>query len=174
MHHRRSGLMFATAAICFAVSLPGAAQSRATVTVADYERAEKFLNYNTNPLVTNGAVRANWMSDDRFWYRNQTANGHEFILVDAAKATKLPAFDHAAVAKTLTTIMGKPVTAERFPFQQITFSADVQSFWFDSDLKRWTCDVRGQHCAGVDRPAPLANSVLSPDGKLAAFLRDYN
>src|SRR5688572_30740615 len=134
MHRRLSGLL-STAAICVAVSLPGAAQSRTPVTVADYERAEKFLNYNTNPLVTNGAVRANWMPGDRFWYRNQTANGHEFILVDAAKATRLPAFDHAAVAKTLTTSMGKPVTEERFPFQQITFSADVQSFWFDSDLK---------------------------------------
>ena len=70
----------------FAVTLPGSAQSRAAVTVADYERAEKFLNYNTNPLVTNGAVRANWMPGDRFWYRNQTATGSEFILVDAAKA----------------------------------------------------------------------------------------
>ncbi len=27
---------------------------------------------------------------------------------------------------------------------------------------------------GADRPAPVANSVLSPDGKLAAFMRDYN
>ncbi len=125
MHHRRSCFILATAAICFAVTLPGAAQSRAAVTVADYERAEKFLAYNTNPLVTNGAVRANWMPGDRFWYRNQTATGNEFILVDAAKATRAPAFDHAAVAKALTTVMGKPVTTERLPFQQITFAADL-------------------------------------------------
>ena len=174
MHYRRSGLFFAIAALGLAATMPGAAQTRATVTVADYERAEKFLNYNTNPLVTSGAVRANWMPGDRFWYRNQTATGQEFILVDAAKATKMPAFDHAAVAAALTTVMGKPVTAARFPFQQIAFAADGQSFWFDSDLKRWTCDVRGTHCAGADRPAPAANSVLSPDGKLAAFLRDHN
>ena len=62
--------------IRLAPTLPGAgARSRATVTVADYERAEKFLNYNTTPLVSNGAVRATWMPGDRFWYRNQTANG---------------------------------------------------------------------------------------------------
>ena len=166
--------LFSTAAICFAVTLPGAAQSRAAVTVADYERAEKFLNYNTNPLVTNGAVRANWMPGDRFWYRNQTATGNEFVLVDAAKATRAPAFDHAAVAKALTTVMGKPVTMERLPFQQITFATDLQSFWFDTDLKRWTCDVRGRQCSGADRRVPVANSILSPDGKLAAFVRDNN
>ena len=97
-------------------------------------------------------MRANWLPGDRFWYRNQTATGSEFVLVDAAKATKAPAFDHAAVATALTTAMGKPVTAARLPFQQITFAADLQSFWFDSDLKRWTCDVQGKQCSGADRP----------------------
>ncbi len=169
-----SSALFFTIAIAAAATVPGSAQSRATVTVADYERAEKFLNYNTNPLVTNGAVNATWMAGDRFWYRNQTATGSEFILVDAGKATRARAFDHAAVAASLTKAMGKPVSAERLPFTQITFAADLQSFWFESDLKRWTCDVRGAQCAGADRRQRAANSVLSPDGKLAAFIRDYN
>ncbi len=169
-----SSALFFTIAIAAAATVPGSAQSRATVTVADYERAEKFLNYNTNPLVTNGAVNATWMAGDRFGYRNQTATGGEFILVDAGKATRARAFDHAAVAASLTKAMGKPVSAERLPFTQITFAADLQSFWFESDLKRWTCDVRGSQCAGADRRQRAANSVLSPDGKLAAFIRDYN
>ena len=50
----------------------------------------------------------------------------------------------------------------------------MQSFSFDSDLKRWTCDVQGQQCSAIDRPASVANSELSPDGKLAAFIRDHN
>ena len=49
------------AAIAAAATLPGSAQSRATVTVEDYQRAEKFLNYNTTPLVANGPVRATWL-----------------------------------------------------------------------------------------------------------------
>ena len=98
-------------------------------------------------------MRANWLPGDRFWYRNQTATGIEFILVDAAKATRAPAFDHAAVATGADAAMGKPVTTERLPFQQITFAADLQSFSFDSDLKRWTCDVRGKQCTSADRPA---------------------
>ncbi len=167
-------LTLTTGALITAMILPGAAQSRATVTAADYARAEQYLGYNTTPLVSNGPVQANWLPNDRFWYRNVTAAGSEFILVDAARATKAPAFNHAAVAATLTSAMGKPVAAARLPFTQITFAADNQSFSFDSDLKRWTCDLQGAACTSADRPARIPNSVLSPDGKLAAFIRDYN
>jgi dipeptidyl-peptidase 4 len=167
-------LALAALSMAVAATAPLAAQSRAAVSVADYTRAESFLNYNTLPLVANGPVRATWLPGDRFWYRNQTAAGAEFILVDAPKATRAPAFNHAAVAKALTAAMGKPVSAARLPFQQITLAADLQSFSFDTDVTRWTCDVRGAACTSADRPKTVPNSVRSPDGKLAAFIRDHN
>ncbi len=167
-------LALTTVALMTPMTEAGVAQSRVTVTAADYARAEQFLGYNTSSLVSNGPVQPNWLPDDRFWYRNVTVAGSEFILVDPARAAKAPAFDHAAVATALSTAMGKPVTPARLPFQQFTFAAGRQSFWFDSDLKRWTCDVSGKQCTSGDRPARLANSVVSPDGKLAAFIRDYN
>src|SRR6478609_6520746 len=126
LSHRPVRLL-AAATLMLAATLPGSAQSRATVTVEDYARAEKFMGYNTNPLVSNGPVRANWLPGDRFWYRNTDANGSQFILVDAAKATKVPAFDHAAIAATLSTTMGRTIAPGRLPFNQITFSADSAS-----------------------------------------------
>ena len=166
--------ILAVAVVAAAASIPGSAQSRATVTADDYQRAEKFMNYNTTPLVANGPVRATWLPGDRFWYRNVNATGSEFFLVDAAKATKAPAFDHAAVAKALAAALGKPVQAAQLPFQQISFSADALSFSFDSGNKRWTCDVQGTQCTAADRPAPVPNSELSPDGRYAAYIKDYN
>jgi dienelactone hydrolase len=157
-----------------AAAVSGSAQTPATVTVADYERAEKFLNYNTTPLVSNGAVRANWLPDDRFWYRNQTAAGYEFVLVDPAKTARTAAFNHAAVAAALSKAMGKPITAATLPFQTITPAADMRSFSFDSDRRQWTCDVDGTKCDSTDRPESARNSVLSPDRRQAAFIRDYN
>ena len=132
------------------------------------------MGYNTTPLVFNGAVRATWLPGDRFWYRNTGPNGAEFFLVDAAKATKAPAFNHAAIATALTTAMGRQITAARLPFQQITFAADGLSFSFDSDLKRWTCDVQGKQCTSANRPATVPNSETSPDGKYAAYIKDWN
>jgi len=177
--------IFAVAAIAFAATIPGSAQSRATVTADDYARAEKFMNYNTTPLVFNGPVRATWLNGDRFWYRNTGPNGTEFFLVDAVKGTKAPAFNPAAIAAALTTAMGKPITVARLPFARdeggfggrgatIVFTADAVSFSFDAEGKRWTCDVQGKQCTSGNRPASVPNSELSPDGKYAAYIKDWN
>jgi dipeptidyl-peptidase-4 len=71
------------------IALPtlGAQQPR-TYTAADYARAEQFLGYKANPLVTSGPVRPTWLADGRFWYRNATAAGAEVILVDPAKKSR--------------------------------------------------------------------------------------
>jgi dipeptidyl aminopeptidase/acylaminoacyl peptidase len=59
------------------------------LTVEDYARAEKFMTYNTTPLVLHGGVHPTWVADERFWYRTMTENGPETFLVDAAAATKV-------------------------------------------------------------------------------------
>ncbi len=84
---RRILLAFPAAAIV--ASLPVVAQQRA-LTAADYARAERFMNYNTTPLVLRAGVRPNWLDDGRFWYRITTENGSEAFLVDPAKGTKVP------------------------------------------------------------------------------------
>jgi len=63
-----------------------AAQSPAALTAADYARAERFMSYNTTPLVLHGGVRPTWLpdGDERFWYRTTTENGPEVFLVEAA------------------------------------------------------------------------------------------
>ena len=62
------------------ITLTCFAQQRA-LTADDYARAEKFMNYNTNPLVLRAGVRPTWLADGRFWYRVTTENGGEFVLV---------------------------------------------------------------------------------------------
>src|SRR5262245_19521407 len=58
------------------------------LTAADYARAERFMTYNTTPLVLHSGVRANWLPDDRFWYRVTTERGSEAVLVDAKSASR--------------------------------------------------------------------------------------
>src|SRR5687767_14581538 len=58
------------------------------LTAADYARAERFMTYNTTPLVLRSGVRATWLPDDRFWYRVTTERGSEAVLVDARSATR--------------------------------------------------------------------------------------
>src|SRR5215472_13759844 len=78
------------------------AQQPRALTADDYAHAERLMGYNVNQLVSNGAVRATWLPDGRFWYRNQIAEGAEFILVDPARKTRERAFDHAKIAAALS------------------------------------------------------------------------
>jgi dipeptidyl aminopeptidase/acylaminoacyl peptidase len=158
------------------------------LTTADYSHAEKFMTYNTTPLVFRSGVRPSWLSGDRFWYRVTTADGSEFLLVDPARASREPAFDHAAVASALSTVAGAKYDAAHLPFQQIDFSDDLNSIFFNVGQRRYTCDRAGKACAatgnaeggsgrggrGGGRGGPARNDVVSPDKKKAAFLRDNN
>jgi dipeptidyl aminopeptidase/acylaminoacyl peptidase len=155
--------------------------STAAVTAADYRRAEKFLTYNTAPLVFH-RVRATWLPDDRFWYRNVGPDGIEFVLVDAAHGTRQPAFDHAKVAAALSTATSKTYDAAHLPFMTIEFSADRQSISFSFRGQEWSCDLQANRCASAGKtaaqmagpfPAPR-DDVKSPDGKSVAFIRDWN
>jgi hypothetical protein len=73
---------FLLPAFFFAITSAAQAQQGNALTTQDYERAEKFMSYNTAPFVDGGSVRPNWLPGEKFWYRNLTATGTEFILVD--------------------------------------------------------------------------------------------
>jgi dipeptidyl-peptidase-4 len=152
-------------------------------TAADYARAEKFMGYNTTPLVF-GAVRPNWTDDGRCWYRVTRAEGSEFILVDPAWGSKRPAFDHARLAAALSKAAGTTYDARNLPFNDIEISG--AGVLFNLSGKRWKCDSAGDSCAaegnaqgggrgrgGRGGGGARAESV-SPDKKRALFIRDNN
>jgi len=151
------------------------------LTARDYERAEKFLYYNTGPLVDHGPVRPNWLPNDRFWYRVLTAQGSEFILVNPAKGTRMPAFNQQKLATALSRATGVKYNANRLPFQTFRFSPDEKSIYFTAAQKNWQCNLKTYACI-LASPANTPkhgqpnrlNEVLSPDGKKAAFIRNYN
>jgi Tol biopolymer transport system component len=166
------------------IALPAIAQTPAAVTAADYARAEKSMGYNTNPLVFRAGVRPTWQGNDRFWYRVTTAEGTEFVTVDSAKGTKAPAFDHVKLAAALSAAAGTTFDAHRLPFTDFELSADGQMISFAAQRRRWKCDLTAGKCT-ADSSAPATgqggggrggagNSVLSPDKKRAAFIRDFN
>jgi dipeptidyl aminopeptidase/acylaminoacyl peptidase len=184
----RTSLLLFCLAIAPAVSAqpsPG----HPSLSAADYARAEKFLAATVNPLVSGGSVTAAWLPDDRFTYRNTTAGGSEFILVNPLKKTRLPAFDHVKLAATLSTAAGETYDPNKLPFQTIELSVDGKSVSFDVETRRWSCDVKGLACQSTgaaknERPAggrggagprgAMNLAVASPDGKKEVFIKDWN
>jgi dipeptidyl-peptidase 4 len=164
------------------------ATSRA-LTAEDYARAERFMTYNTTPLVYRATVRPTWLPDDRFWYRNTIPGGSEFVLVDPARAVREPAFDHEKLAATLSTAANATYTALTLPFTEFELTKDDRSIEFVADKRRWRCDRLGAACTSLGAvpestssqngvpggtPRPERTHVPSPDGTLEAFVRDHN
>jgi dipeptidyl-peptidase-4 len=149
------------------------------LTTGDYAHAEKFMGYNTTPLVYGGAVRPTWLDNGTFWYRTTTPDGPEFILVDPEKGTRAPAFDHAKLAQALSSAAGKSYDAKHLPFNEIELTAGTVAF--DADNQHWSCDTSAWTCAarGAARRSGRGgrgggNESVSPDKKRAVFIRNNN
>lgn len=161
------------------LATPLAAQQPLQLTADDYARAERFLGANTAPLVSGLTGSASWLEDGRFWYRTTTAAGAEFVLVDPARGTRTSAFDHTRLATALAAATGGAVEAARLPFQSIELSTDMRTMTVSAANARWRCDLQTYTCTVADAPsaarydAPRA-SATSPDGRYAAYIRDYN
>ena len=142
------------------------------VTAEDYQRAEAFLSTTTNALVYNANVEPHWMVDDRFWYANRTRIGTEYVLVDPGDASRSPLFDHEGMAESLSQVLEMEVTAGELP-RLIQYSDGVLTF--DEYGERVACDVVGLTCTlQSDDTNQVQNSILSPDGTHAAYIRDHN
>lgn len=168
--HARLAALLTLALILSATAF---AQRRA-LTAEDYERAEKFLGYNANPLVLRSGVRPNWLPDDRFWYGLATENGVEFILVDPARAARSAAFNQAKVAEALSLASGAKYEPFLLPFTTFSFEDRGRSIAFNAGGRSWNCDVGGAKCTAVRGTTETPNSVLSPDRQRAAFIREFN
>ena len=142
----------------------------------DYARAEKFMGYNVNALVYNDAVRGTWLRADRLSFRNQSAQGFEYLIADPVRKSVKRAFDQDAIARALSAAADTTYDAMHLPFTEYTFGTDEKSISFDAGRNHWTCTLAPAKCTGErrQREAGPRNEVLSPDAKRAAFIKSDN
>jgi dipeptidyl-peptidase 4 len=157
------------------ISTPVVAQTPRAYTAEDYSRAERFLAPNASPLVSGVAGRPTWMADGRFWYRASTATGFAFFLVDPVKRTREAAFDQTRLAAALAAASGARVEASRLP-DALEISRDGRAIGVRLTNRSWSCSLETYACAAADSSIRGfgTGAVVSPDGRRAAFIRDYN
>ena len=176
----RSVSRAAMMALC-GCSAVGAAQAGRVYTAADYAQAEKFMNYNVEPLVYHAVEHPKWLADGRFWYRDAGPDGVTYMLVDPAKRTKAPAFDQSKLAAALNTASGSGklaistrLDAGHLQIDDFTLEDGDRMVLLTVDRKMVRCDLRGAGaCKSAGDVLPETYD-LAPDGKKAAFIRDNN
>src|SRR5262245_55672260 len=112
------------------------------LTAKDYQHAESMMGYSTQQYIDRGFVSPNWFGQDKFWYRVLTPQGSEFMVVEAAKGTRTPAFNKQKLATALSSATGRAYSANMLPFQIITYSSDGTSILFRTDGKQWKYDPK--------------------------------
>ena len=126
---------------------PRPAFKPARVTAADYARAEKMLAAGTAPLVQLANVQPNWLAGDKFWYRGA---GGTLYLVDPAAKTKVPCDVGGVTCKADGPVPAAVVAGGRGG------------------------RGGGGRAGGGGRNGGAPPSVASPDGKRAAYIKDFN
>jgi dipeptidyl aminopeptidase/acylaminoacyl peptidase len=143
-----------------------------------YSRAEQLLDWNTRTLVAGDEVRPSWLKDgNRFWYRNKTNSGAEFVLVDPASASRGPLFDHVRLARAMTLAGDTAFEAHKLPFQTFEFTDDGQNeqeIEFNTNRRRFVCNISTYRCTVGDTLPPRGRFVLSPDRRSEAFISKHN
>lgn len=171
MHPYSAGASFAAALVVLAPRL-----ATSQVTANHYARAEAFLPWNAQSLVSGTELTPRWLDGDRFWFRARRLDGHQFTLVDPERGTRGPAFDHDRLAAALSVAADTSYVGSKLPFSEFDFVQEGRAIQFQvRDSVRWTCDLVAYRCTGPDTAAARPRDELrSPDGRWVAFERGEN
>jgi dipeptidyl-peptidase-4 len=103
-------------------------------------------------------IRPNWFDGGtRFWYRNDLSGGRrEFVLVDAERGIRGPAFDHQRLADALVAAGLDDAKADRLPMDALEFKLNERLLEFRAGNRVWNCDLAAYTLAELEdqRPAP--------------------
>ena len=140
-----------------------------------YENAKTLVEGSLSKnLLLNDGVFAHWIGDsDIFWYQRDTPKGREFRLVDATASTNEIAFDHHKLAKLLEEVSGHSIDTKNLPIKIEEVSLSPFKMGFKAFNKSWIYDAFSVSCLNNYNEAS-GNSLLSPDGNKAVFVRDNN
>jgi len=145
-------------------------------TVAEYEAAAIHMDMNLNSLVYNQVSESSFVNGNKLLYSTINKNRKKFVLVDAISKTKEAAFNHEKFAEVLSVKIGQEVKANALPISNVSFSKDVKQLYFNAFSQKYLYKVKENILlqGSSERQIADSNEHVSPNGKLAAYINDFN
>lgn len=188
MKKKRLKLVFGLG-LSFFMSMLVLTNAHAQGTVEDYQRAEK-IGKDIQERIHHAASSIKWIENEpQFVYQVTSAKGKEFLLVDAKKQSRKPAFDHGKMARALSEVSGEAVEATKLPFSSLTYVKNKNQIEFNAYGKNWICDL-GSYTLTQDKQTNATGSrsqywgdrgsatssrpIGSPDSLWVAFVKNSN
>jgi len=163
------------AGIFWLVGTSQASTQSKQLSAADYNRAAQLLTWNTRDRIAGGPVRPIWMTGgNRFWYRNNSGEGYEFLVVDPVRNTQGPLFDRHRLAAVLSLTSDTTFDGFKLPFSSFEFEEDESHIAFNAVKQRFVCDIVAYSCVMSDTLPDTRPFVVSPDSTLEVFMQGYD
>lgn len=136
-----------------------------------YKRAEALDQMCFSPYMElHCRIMPTWIDESTFWYSRNHKMKTEYRVVDILAKTNLPAFDHLALAKSLSEAANTRVDSNKLPINNLVItSSEIR---FDGLAKRWKFSSAEDltECQQEFPPTWL----FSPDGSRAVYVEEHN
>lgn len=145
-------------------------------TIAEYEAAAKHMDRSLYRLVYNQVSNVSFANGNKLIYSTNTEDGKRYVLTDATSKTKATAFDHENLASLLSEELNKEVKATALPIYNVTISEDLENINFSTSNKKFSYNINEKSL--TEKPGNTKkysrNEHVSPNGKLVAYIDNYN
>ena len=116
-------------------------------------------------LVKNERLKIHWLDANRLWYRAERPGKVEYLLADAVKGTKGPAFDHARLAEELSQATGAKLEADHLKLDGLAFDAQDALTGLTFEGKRYTREGNRWKQGGTNPPANPKDRLQPAGGR---------
>ncbi len=114
-----------------------AGASPAHITAPNYPLEARFLPDSVNKLVFDLSITPHWFTlSDKFWYSYRTTEGTHYWIVDPAKKSKLPLWDNAKIAASLSTLTNFPYDAQHLPVRRLKLVDKDTKMRFEVEIRK--------------------------------------
>jgi len=147
------------------------------ITEEDYKKATTHMSSDLGKLVYDQITATKWSNDDFLLYSKRTKAGKTFVLVNAKTKEKKAAFDHIKLAESLSKALDKTINADDLPLYNIEYFDNDKTITFSIDSITYVCNIDDYTIttsATKKENEVSSNEHLSPNGKLAAYIDNFN
>ena len=154
---------------------PSNYDSDTDVALDAYQQAESMLSWNLSGTTFNDRINPVQIDRNRFWYMLNSRSGDHYMVVDVANRSKDLAFDHERLAQAISAKTDVEIDPASLNLRNLAFSRDLNTITFERNQINWSCSLRFYTCeAGDEVVSQPSFSVLSPNGRYAAYTKNYN
>lgn len=182
-------IMKKTIIAAFLLSLCAAPAAWGQGEAEDYVRAFNVRKTFGPQNVYYSNVRPVWGKDgNSFWYVRETPAGRLYSSVDAKGRKRSELFNHAKLAKALADASGKKTNPDSLYLERLYVNDRLDSLFFNYNGRMYAYSKKSNRLddRGAVAPDPVYphwmvvdeekewEPVVSPDGKMKAYIRDCN